>query len=420
MLLDFVFKNFLSYENETYFSMEAGERLVKYSDTHTTDVNNRRILKSSIAFGANASGKSNLIKALMTLQTLVLQATTSSVQEMNYSPFILRKGRENKPTEFLITLLSNGTIYRYKIIYDQKKVIHETLEYEKRGKFVVHFARKAEEWKTPKELESFVKNTRDNQLFLFVAQDKNDKRSGEVFQWFAQDLIIFQNSIPNNLFTLLEDKVNKNIFLNFMRAADIHITDIDIREQENPVPSELRHLLSQFSGNEVPSSVKSKQLYLMHASHTDNNQISGNVPIALNLESQGTQKIVAIALLILHRKTQSKVIVIDEFDDSFHLELSKAILDVIHTKGNINQFILTTHELQLMDQHLRKDQIYFAQKNHLGSSELFSLFDFDDERLKRSDVKYMTRYLKGQFGAGPVILLDGLIQALSDSVEEAG
>lgn len=105
---------------------------------------------------------------------------------------------------------------------------------------------------------------------------------------------------------------------------------------------------------------------MVHKIYDDCGTVSGRRVISINAESDGTKEMVIIALTILLRRTESKVILIDEFDDSFHLDLSKALLDVFNTKENINQFILTTHELQLMDYHLWKDQINFVEKEYSG------------------------------------------------------
>lgn len=157
---------------------------------------------------------------------------------------------------------------------------------------------------------------------------------------------------------------------------------------------------------------------MVHKIYDDCGTVSGRRVISINAESDGTKEMVIIALTILLRRTESKVILIDEFDDSFHLDLSKALLDVFNTKENINQFILTTHELQLMDHHLRKDQINFVEKEYSGNSNLFSLFDFNSESLKRADISYVKRYLSGQFGAAPIISLEDLVETIQRTVEE--
>ena len=103
---------------------------------------------------------------------------------------------------------------------------------------------------------------------------------------------------------------------------------------------------------------------MVHKIYDDCGTVSGRRVISINAESDGTKEMVIIALTILLRRTESKVILIDEFDDSFHLDLSKALLDVFNTKENINQFILTIHELQLMDHHLQIGRAHVLNSSH--------------------------------------------------------
>lgn len=418
MLLEFVFQNVLSYKNEAYFSMETGARLRKYKDTHTMQISNHTLLKSSLTFGANASGKSNLLKAFELLRSVILNPTSSSVQQMPFSPFVLTNDKSKGESSFQITLFSSGFVYRYTLVYSARNISHEKLEIEKQDKFEVYFERENQKFDVPSNLLSYKENIRENATLLFMAQSLNDIHAKNVFKWFAEDLIIVdKESINTEMFKLLEDDLNKKLFISFLQAADIQIEDVEIRVEEANVTNELRTLLQQFSGNDISKNLHIRKLYIIHKTYDENGKANGLAAIPFNAESDGTKKIISIALTILSRRTESKVILIDEFDDSFHLELSQALLDVFNTKENINQFILTTHELQLMDQHLRKDQINFVEKAYDGSSQLFSLFDFDSEAFKRDDISYMKRYLSGQFGAAPIISLDGLVDAVSKTSE---
>ena len=126
--------------------------------------------------------------------------------------------------------------------------------------------------------------------------------------------------------------------------------------------------------------------------------------IELSNESAGTQAFIILALhFLLTQKNQGKVILVDEFNSSFHIELSEALLNLINRTKQNNQFILTTHELFLMDYELRKDQIYFAEKDREGSTDLFSLFDFAESERKLKNVTYERDYLNGRYGGMPLV-----------------
>ncbi|MGI1771075.1 AAA family ATPase, partial [Streptococcus uberis] len=131
--------------------------------------------------------------------------------------------------------------------------------------------------------------------------------------------------------------------------------------------------------------------------------------LTLDEESDGTKKLISLALILLLVKDST--IIMDEFDDSFHLALSKAMIELFHSPENTNQFILTSHELTLMDVGFKKEQIYFCEKDASGASDLYSIYDFKSEE-NRTDYSYIKRYQKGLFGAIPEVLVGKLKQAI--------
>lgn len=139
----------------------------------------------------------------------------------------------------------------------------------------------------------------------------------------------------------------------------------------------------------------------------------GQIELPLAEESTGTQRIVLIALAIIEsqRKGNQKTLVFDEFEEGLHVEMATSLLNLFNSEQNLNQVILATHQLALLDADIRVDQIYFTEKNYRGESELYSLFDYGDA-VARSDVAFSKRYQKGQFGATPVIQLADFQQRL--------
>lgn len=123
---------------------------------------------------------------------------------------------------------------------------------------------------------------------------------------------------------------------------------------------------------------------------------------------------IALAFINAEVNGNGKTILFDEFDDSLHLELSKAMIQIFNSKANKNQFIITTHELQLLDSNIRVDQMYLVQKDFQGLSSLVSIFDFKDTKnTTRSGISYMKRYMQGRFGAAPVIDPEEMLTALT-------
>ncbi|MDR2832081.1 MAG: ATP-binding protein [Streptococcaceae bacterium] len=404
MLLEFIFKNAFSYRNEAYFSMEAeGRTRVK---NEFPKFQNHRILKSAAIFGANASGKSNLSESLRTFQRLIIKPDNVSI------PFPSFAGHKENPIEFCITIIKNEKIYRYSVSYLPKKILQEHLEIElANGTFKTYFERKGTEYSSlPKKLNILIDKTRSDNLFLNTAKTFNDEHCLAVFRWFMEDLIILDSQINLNqrLLKNLENKNHKENVLFFMKSADINIEDIEVQEQPSSFYNTFKDMLGEVN-EKLEISKTELRLRIKHRQYNDLDERIDDFVLDFNQESIGTQKLLYLALIILLNK--NSVIFIDEFDTSLHIELARALLELFNSEENSNQFILTTHELSLMDSDFKREQIYFAERRENGVSDLFSAYDFDSET-NRKDYSYLKRYLQGKFGAVPIIIVDSMKEAL--------
>ena len=230
----------------------------------------------------------------------------------------------------------------------------------------------------------------------------------EVSNWFYTDLIFVNTKElrPDVIYDLSHELKGKNFkerFIALLKYADFNIIDMDILDSYT-TDSKWGTL-----------STASPFSYLI-ATHVDEND--NTIKLPLTEESEGTQNfIIVIAELLLANKTGDKVFLFDEFNSSFHLGLSQAIMDLINREKQNNQFILTTHELSLMNHDLRLDQIYFTEKSKNGSTDVFSLSDFDDPVLERNDVDYKKRYFSGRYGAVPIIS-PSILQCILEEEDE--
>ncbi|MCJ0557873.1 ATP-binding protein, partial [Enterococcus cecorum] len=241
----------------------------------------------------------------------------------------------------------------------------------------------------PSKYQRYSEELRDNLLGLHLLQEKNDQHAIRIMKWFDEQLVLFDRQLMN--LELLEDEENKLRLLSFLKLADMNIVDVE------PV------------FDLVDGKAKMSQLYVVYNKYDQDHLLVGKERISYALESAGTQKLITLALHLLFNK-QGKVFILDEFDDAFHQELSLSLVQLFNAMEDGSQFILTTHDLQLMDNQLRKDQIYFINKNYRGESQLYSLFDFaEDTKGSRSDITYYRRYLKGLFGGIPNIETQKLI-----------
>jgi AAA15 family ATPase/GTPase len=212
------------------------------------------------------------------------------------------------------------------------------------------------------------------------------------------------------LINLTKDVQIKNELLQFLKVADFNITDIKVRNVPDPLLSErAREILKKTAPDDYESLTTSQEIYTSHTLYNPIGDVVGEEEFPLSQESRGTQKIFLIALSIINAQINGngKTLLFDEFDDSLHFELSNALIELFNSAENRNQFILTTHELQLLDAPLRVDQIYLIEKDFQGVSSVKSIFDFNDSRKNaRRDISFMRNYMQGRFGAIPQVDTD--------------
>ncbi|MDT2485473.1 AAA family ATPase [Enterococcus avium] len=430
MLINYTFNNYLSFKKETTLSLETGDRLRKYPDnTMSIDITNSKnkinLLKNAIIFGGNGSGKSNLLKSLFLMKKIVSNIPSKTTTKLPKRSFLLDNFSNDKNTSFEIELIQNNTRYKYFFEYNRLQIVNETLEIYNKNKYETYFKRtNCNNYDiVPDHLVNFINETRDNVLFLQTAQGKNDSVSIDIIKWFEESLVFFSKKASEELFYLLKNSDNKKKFLEFMFLADMNMVDIEVESSTNKISEEviaaLTGLMTTLNDGQFNESIPEEQiietLYTVYKKYDENGNVIGKQRIPIQNESSGTQKIIYIALNILFCQNEKKVIILDEFDDAFHEELANALVKIFNSKSNTTQFLVTSHELNLMDNKIRKDQIYFVEKDFTGESDLYSIFDFDDST--RGDIGYYKRYMKGAFGAIPNIDSQRLVKMFASDAE---
>lgn len=429
MLIEFTVKNYASFKDETTLSAETGSRLRKLKETNTFSYKNPALLKSLLLFGPNGSGKSQLINALSTMERLVTNPTRSVTDKLPYHPFLFNEESKKDDTFLKIKIELNNKIYDYSFSYNQERINYESLILIDDDEKKIIFSRNKDKVKTSnKILKESTPKLRDNSLFLYLAQSENHPESSTVYKWFAQDLILLGNGyspmIPDEYLELMDNEYLKKEMISFLSFADFNISDIKVRETPNSFYEQIFKRISEsLSGDSNIAFPKMrKELYTIHKTYNGDELVDyGELP--LSRESVGTQRLfyIVLAMMLAQTNGNQKTIVIDEFDDSLHVELASALVKIFNSKENLNQFILTTHDVQLLDSDLRIDQIYLLDKNFRGISNLKSIFDFEDARNKgRRDISFAKRYLQGKFGAIPVIDVEGLLDVLQMIHEKYG
>ena len=395
MLLEFSFANFLSFRDKVTISMVAtalrdrkadiGDATFGIGEDSAISLN-----RCCTLFGANASGKSNVVKALAFFKWFTMNSSkdVQAGEEIPVRNYALSSVSAAEPSLFEIMLFADGNTYRYGFEVNTKEVCREWLYIKsdkKRSKEIELFYRDGKRFETHpkfsigKELAD--KNmVRDNALLLSLAGQFNDSYAKTIMNWLNDTTIITANSeteIWAIALKAMENPETRNRMVEFSRYADLGIEDISL--------SELGVLTS-------------------HTQYDDEGRETASVTFSMKeSESEGTVKYFSLAYPILDTLEHGKRLIVDEFGSKLHTLLITRVISLFNTKaGNPNkaQLMVTLHDTNILNNSLlRRDQIWFTQKNGRGESELYSLSDYK----VRSDASYEKDYLLGKYGATPII-----------------
>jgi len=417
MLIEFSVLNFRSFRERQTFSMVGAsfsERL-ETNTFHSGLSGFSRVLRSAAIYGPNAAGKTNLLRALQFMQSLVLtSAGTAPGNPIAHTPFKLSKALSGKPSEFEITFIQKGVRYEYGFSVDSSLVHSEWLiEYvtaKGRTLFERTYDKKTRKyrWKLSDFLRGkrsvWTNSTRPEALFLSTAIQLNNTQLLPVFEWFQKTLVVIVGVTAfNQALTLgLCDSLNgKQQLLRFLQEADLGIDGIDLKRESLPTGAGgalflgQQGIIEQKAGNVTPSVVR-----VTFSHHTDENE---SVGFDISDESSGTQILFHSAGAWLNVLANGEVLLFDEIDKSLHPRLTRFLIEHFHssdTNRKNAQLIFTTHNTSLLDLELfRRDQIWFVTKQKNSSSNLYPLTDFKP----RGDEVIEKWYMRGKYGAIPFL-----------------
>jgi hypothetical protein len=419
MLLNISFENFRSFKGKATFSMVAEASKAKEQNVFTAPmarvdgIEDVRLLKTATVYGANASGKSNLIRGVSDILQFVCDPTISAGEKLNiYTPFLFDKNSSELPISFSIEFILNEVKYKYELTYDRDKVIHEVLTYWPSGKPAILFQRSVE--KDNSELIHKVKlgasnKNREEEVFANQAalskfgKDIPDRNIVQVFVYLRAIEVI--NPLDLSRSRRLRDEVSLKInntpellekMVELLKFADTGLTDISLKQDEQKLNIIERH----------PRLIAAP-IFIVRAMHPvfENGLPAFEVAsLPLHEESNGVRTLYSFGGKMLESLENGSILWVDELETSLHPYLSKLLVQLFQNE-RINkknaQLIFTTHDTNLLDRTMfRRDQIWFAQKDHYGVTELYSLQDFSDVR---EDTAFDKWYLAGKFGGIPNI-----------------
>ena len=427
MLIEFTVGNYRSFKDPVTFSMVAAKLRAK---DKTLDENNVfpltdkiSLLKSCAVYGANSSGKSNLVHAFYFMRWIVQHsATRLQVDEpINVDPFRLSTETENEPSFFEMVFFADGKRYRYGFIVDCEKIHSEWLYHVPKVKETNLFLREGDHFELSgafKEGKGLLEKTRDNALFLSVVAQFNGTISQVVLRWFAE-LQVFtfipfftERHLLDYTIGLAEFEPLKDAIATFIKKLDMGISDFNVKKQDVEVSEFFTGKFLDFAAEHLPLPDLSYTVSTFHKMYDNGKPLDSYVLFDLDSrESEGTKKIFALAGLLLYILQNGKSLVIDELDARLHPLITEAIIQLFNsnqTNPNNAQLVFTTHDTNLLTNELfRRDQIWFTEKDKYGATDLYSLAEF--KRI-RNDASFEKDYITGKYGAIPFIGgLQGLI-----------
>ena len=427
MLVNFRVENFKSFKDLTEFSMEA-TKLKNLKESNTFETHNISLLKSAVVYGANASGKSNLLDAMKKMKKIILNSVNmQKMKEYPHEPFLLNSENEKKPTIYEIEFIIEDIFCRYGFEINKDAIILEEWLYqrklESRAKEVKLFHRIRQEisigtrFKEGKNLEE---KTREDALFLSIVGQFNGDFSLKILDWFSYLGVL--SSLKSNdfkflSFTALDDSKYKEKIVNLIKSSDVGIYDLTTKkvsmdeflnmhnEHEEIDNQLLKKFIEDASGEKIDKE-EARIVQTVHMQYDKSSQFKEFKSFDLTFESEGTQRLLALAAPLILALENGGILIIDELDNSLHTDLVNAIIKLFNsseTNPNNAQLIFTTHDTNLLDQELfRRDQIWFTQKDVYGASELYSLVEYGKGKT-RDDMALEKNYLDGKFGAKPHI-----------------
>jgi uncharacterized protein len=419
MLLEFRISNFRSYAAEKRFSMVAGSGKELLSNTMTVVGFDRySLLRSAAIYGANASGKSNLIQAFAFFRRFVLGSSESRQEgdRIPVYPFLLDPKLAESPSHFEMTFLLDGVRHQYGFVVSRERVHEEWLTVYPKGKPQEWFHRTLDPagkstWSWSRthlrgDKSQLADRTRDNALFLSVAAQWNHAQITPIYGWFRRYLRVLPKDVSAMTYTrgqLLNDSKFREWLTGVLKAADTGISRVLAKERKihkdhlpfpREIPDDVRAYLTEGFLKEHKVDVRTTRRL-----PGSENEIEWD----LEQESDGTQRMLELLGPIYDALQQGAVLVMDELDTSLHAYITRELVQLFNnpeTNPGHAQLVFTTHDTSLLDPTLfRRDQVWFTAKDATGETDLYSLEDFSP----RKGEALQKGYLVGRYGAVPVL-----------------
>lgn len=453
MLIRFTVSNFLSFDEETVFDMLASSS-AEHPD-HVSAIGNVKVVKNAAIYGANGSGKSNLVRAIDTFISIIKNGKLS--ENINTYKFKLNPESKDLPVKFEMEFSIGDTMYLYGIECNNKTIEHEwlydttnpendelLLERKTVGNrsYEIEFCQKWNETPEQKSINRVLKNNLlvDDQLVFHHLESLRIDELSEIHEYLSNNIIIIkQNFEPRNYFPFLRTKIETEAASDLIRKFDTGISSIyfdeidldsiladykgfvekynitlgqkEIEDAKNIEESTFKKITKDSVFLKINGKVVFRKIFYNHK-----NEFHNDISFSLEEESDGTRKVINFLPIIIDQSIVDTVYIIDEIDNSLHPNLCYEFVKLLMTDRKENsqinyldftkrkknsQIIFTTHQPNLLTRELfRDDEIWFVEKDkHKGNTSLYPLFEFD----VKEGFNIQDGYLLGRFGGVPIL-----------------
>lgn len=428
MIQELKIKNFMSFRDEVTLNFEATKDKT-FEDCHIVEVvPGVRLLRFAMIYGANASGKTNLLYALSFLHDFVFNKPDDIEEETGSEPFRLDKETPNEPTEFSIKFYIGNIKYWYELKLDQHKVLLERLYYYTSVQPTKLFERT---WKDGESVLNFnssvikINQAAKDELSLkclpnmsfFAARKQVNVAMKEIdaaWEWLRNGIMpmvkpqtrMFEYASEK----MLENSILKDYLLDFVHRADFNISDVKTDMIKQPIPQMLLNMVLQDEGasTEVKEKLRKEKSLdqvrttFIHKVHNSRGEESYVLPD--EYQSDGTKRTIGVEAAIFEAVQKQSLLFIDEIEASLHPDLVEFVIEQFLSQRNRAQLLVTTHYDPLLntvgDDLIRKDSVWFTEKDETGNTDLYSLVEY--KGLNRIS-SLQKAYRNGVFGAIPNI-----------------
>ncbi len=386
-------------------------------------VHSGAVVPAVIIYGANASGKTNLLSAASTMRRLVMWSQTKGEpgRGVPRNKCLLSPDWSEKPSCFEIGFALDGTRYHYGFEAVDDRFTSEWLYEVPKSHRRRLFEREEQTFVFGRSLKgqntSIAKLTRTNSLFLSAAAQNGHEQLSRLYKYFQDVQFCYSGSARGmEISSLYRNTGLDSRVIDFLKSIDTGVTgyrerQMEISEESRSLHREIQAVIEKVVGNPVEITDSEEKLYKIELSHLGKH--GEEVFLDMDLESDGTRRLLVILGPVLKALDKGLPIFIDELDSSLHTHASEAILKLF-CSPQVNrsgaQLIATTHDTNLMKSEiLRRDQLWFAEKNFEGATEIYPLTDIRT----RKDENIQSGYLQGRYGAVPsndpvAVLLESL------------